>query len=469
MEAGPTWKRLGRDDGLWNTVRRSSLSLFVRRTQHLAKNGGNMSSSIRFLLLFTVFCFVLPASGADKDTLVCGANQERVWVYSSLTSFDVTMKLKCGETVEIIGRLKGFVKVRTLSGQDGYVPDSALPNLPPFEDSNDKLVASNSSTRPLPSRSVVQPVPATTKSATASPKPVATVPVNVTPVSSKPVVPISSANPSDSAHSEANVTVSADASSSPPGSPAKAASSASKTKTALAPAAKEGAETARATSTHSTVTAPDIVLSADLSSTTSTAALAVASSTKPVSHDSGVAHAPLNATARPVSTSADPDEDVDPPPFKTGDNSACQVYFSAYGLSANQYRWFMQNRKKNHPTVCPAPAPALVDFVIIFTHDVDFFSYTMPTTFHTDKNGFSDFTPLVTIDTAAISQSEADKARHHYVWVFHTTRGAFDPAKFSPRRQPLFTKGESNLFGSRAADRTVEDALAFIEGHAATR
>jgi hypothetical protein len=430
-----------------------------------------MSSRIRFLLLFTGLCFVLPASGADKDTVVCGANQERVWVYSSLASFDVAMKLKCGETVEIIGRLKGFVKVRTLSGQDGYVPDSAFPNLPPFEDSNDKLVARNSSTQPLPSRSVVQLVPAATKSATATPKPVATVSVNVTPVSSKPVVPISSANPSDSAHSEANVnvTVSADESSSPPGLPAKAASSVSTPKTAPAPAAKEGAEAAKATPTHPTVTAPDIVLSTNLSSTTSTAAPAVASSTKPVSHDSAVAHAPLNANARPVSASADPDEDVDPPPFNTEDNSACQVYFSAYGLSANQYRWFMQNRKKNHPTVCPAPAPALVDFVIIFTHDVDFFSYTMPTTFHTDKNGFSDFTPLVSIDTGAMSQSDADKARHQYVWVFHTTRGAFDPAKFSPRRRPLFTKGESNLFWSRAADRTVEDALVFIEGHDATR
>jgi len=51
----------------------------------------------------------------------------------------------------------------------------------------------------------------------------------------------------------------------------------------------------------------------------------------------------------------------------------------------------------------------------------------------------------------------------------HTTRGAFDPAKFSSRRHPLFTKGESNFVGSRAADRTVEDALAFIEGHDATR
>jgi hypothetical protein len=93
----------------------------------------------------------------------------------------------------------------------------------------------------------------------------------------------------------------------------------------------------------------------------------------------------------------------------------------------------------------------------------------MPATFHTDKNGFSDFTPLVAINTPAVSQSDADKAHHEYVWVFHTTRGAFDPAKFSSRRHPLFTKSESNSFGFLAADRTVEDALSFIEGHGASR
>jgi hypothetical protein len=445
-----------------------------------------MSSSVRLLLVFAGFWFALPASAADKDTVVCGVNQERVWVYASLTSFDVAIKLKCGETVEIIGRVKGYAKIRAQSGQEGYVPDSAIPNLPPLEDPKDKLFASNFLAESLPSRSAVRPAAATSNSAATPPKPVATVAANVTPIASKPAAPIPSAAPSDSANKEtnsnisasanaavnANGTTSANASSPHPVSPAKSASPASKpakTKTAPAAVAKKGTGAASSTSTHSPVSAPDVVLSTNPSGTTSKAAPTVASRAEPVSNDSGVAHVPAIATTRPVSASADPDEEVDPLPFKTEDYSACQVYFSAYGLSANQYRWFMQNRKKNHPSVCPAPAPGLVDFVIIFTHDVDFFSYTMPATFHTDKNGFSDFTSLVAINTPAVSQSDADKAHHEYVWVFHTTRGAFDPAKFSSRRHPLFAKSESNSFGSRAADRTVEDALSFIEGHGATR
>jgi hypothetical protein len=430
-----------------------------------------MSRRVRFLLLFAGFFFVLPAFAADKDTVVCGVNQERVWGYASLTSFDVAMKLKCGETVEIIGRVKGFVKVRTLNGQDGYVPDSALPNLPPFEDIKGNLVADNSSTHPLQSRSVVHPaVPASTSAAT-PPKTVATVPANLTPIASKPAAPIPSAAPSDRANTEANAnaTVNTNPSSSHPVSQASSASSASKTKTAQGAVAKKGTGAASSTSTHPSVPAPDVVLASNASSTRSNAAPEAPSSANAIKIDSSIPHASVYANMPPVSTTADPDEDVDPPAFKTEDISACQIYFSAYGLSSNQYRWFMQNRKKNHPSVCPAPSPALVDFVIIFTHDVDFFSYTMPTTFHTDSHGFSDFTPLVTINTAAMSQSDADKAHHEYVWVFHTTRGAFDPAKFSSRRHALFTKSESNSFGFRAADRTVEDALSFIEGHGASR
>lgn len=433
-----------------------------------------MNTSIRFLLLFAGFCFVLPASAAAKDSVVCGVNQERVWVYSSLTSFDVAMKLKCGETVEIIGRVKGYVKIRAQSGLEGYVPDSAIPNLPPFVDPNDKVAAGNYPVQTLSSRSAVHPAAATSSSAVAPPKPVAAAPVTVAPPETKLAATISSAAPGDAPHTDtntnadihANATVNADANPPQPVSPAKSASSASKPKTKAVVVAKKGTGTSTGPSTHPPVTAPDVVLSTNPSNTSPRMEPAVASSARPVSND---LHAPSTAATRTVSASTDPDEDLDPPSFKAEDYSSCQVYFSAYGLSANQYRWFVQNRKKNHPSVCPAPAPALVDFVIIFTHDVDFFSYTMPTTFHTDKNGFSDFTPLVTINTPAMSQSDADKAHHEYVWVFHTTRGVFDPAKFSPHRHPLFTKSESNSFGSHAGDRTVEDALGFIEGHGATR
>ncbi|MGC2015873.1 MAG: hypothetical protein WA657_08580, partial [Candidatus Acidiferrales bacterium] len=143
--------------------------------------------------------------------------------------------------------------------------------------------------------------------------------------------------------------------------------------------------------------------------------------------------------------------------------------FSAYGLSPNQYKWLAQNRHKAFPSVCPAPTPAMVDFVVIFTHDVAFYNVTMPDAIHVEQNGFSDWMPLSTVDTALMTPSEADKSHHEYVWVFHTTRGAFDPSKFSSHRRPLYSKSESNTLGSRGGFRTVMDALTFIEQNGTNR
>ncbi len=177
-----------------------------------------------------------------------------------------------------------------------------------------------------------------------------------------------------------------------------------------------------------------------------------------------------NYTQPPVKRAVNPDEDEDSAVNALNNEMAsCTQYFSAYGLSANQYKWLAQNRHKAFPSVCPAPTPALVDFVVIFTHDVAFYNVTMPNAVHTDLNGFSDWTPLTTVDTAVISASDADKSHHEYVWVFHTTRGAFDPSKFSARRRPLYTKTETNTLGSRGGFRTVMDALTFIEQNGTSR
>ena len=151
------------------------------------------------------------------------------------------------------------------------------------------------------------------------------------------------------------------------------------------------------------------------------------------------------------------------------ENAGCTPFFSAYGLSPNQYKWLAQNRKKAFPSVCPAPTPSMVDFVVIFTHDVAFYNATMPTAVHVDHNGFSDWTPMSTVDTALMNQSEANSSHHEYVWVFHTNRGAFDPAKFSPRRKPLFSKGETNMLGSHGGYKTVMDALTYIESNGTNR
>ncbi|MGA9143277.1 MAG: hypothetical protein WB007_05920, partial [Candidatus Acidiferrales bacterium] len=145
-------------------------------------------------------------------------------------------------------------------------------------------------------------------------------------------------------------------------------------------------------------------------------------------------------------------------PENASADPACRTFFSAYGLSPAQFKWIAQNRKKQFSSVCPAPDPSKIDFVIIFTHDVDFFGSTLPSEIHRDHNGFSDFSPMSTIDTALISLSEADKAHREYVWVFKMQRGNFDPTKFSPRRRPQFSKAESH-----APARTVEEAFRYIE------
>ena len=152
------------------------------------------------------------------------------------------------------------------------------------------------------------------------------------------------------------------------------------------------------------------------------------------------------------------DEYPDYQPENASADPACRLFFSAYGISPAQAKWIAQNRKKEFPSICPAPDVARIDYVIIFTHDVDFFGSTLPTPVHTDHNGFSDFSPLTMIDTALVPMSEADKSRHEYVWVFKMQRGNFDPAKFSPRKRPQFTKTESH-----APTRTVEEAFRFIE------
>ena len=71
---------------------------------------------------------------------------------------------------------------------------------------------------------------------------------------------------------------------------------------------------------------------------------------------------------------------------------------------------------------------------MIFTHDVDFFSVTMPTPVHKIE-GFSDFGALTPVDAGLTSASELDKAHHQYAWIFRIAPGTFDPENFYPRRR----------------------------------
>ena len=104
-------------------------------------------SRIRFLLPLAGLWLASPAFATDLAYVKCAANQDRVWVYESLSSFDVEARLKCGDPVEILHRVKGYVKIRTESGVEGYVPDSVFPDLPALPDDADKPAAASAAQR----------------------------------------------------------------------------------------------------------------------------------------------------------------------------------------------------------------------------------------------------------------------------------------------------------------------------------
>ena len=60
---------------------------------------------------------------ANVATLKCNSHRDQISVYDSLNTFGVEAKLKCGEEVEIVGRVQ--------DGVAGYVPEAAFADLPP--------------------------------------------------------------------------------------------------------------------------------------------------------------------------------------------------------------------------------------------------------------------------------------------------------------------------------------------------
>ncbi len=513
---------------------------------------------ILFALL--VVAAVPSAKAGGTVNIKCGPNEDRVWVYESLVDFNVAAKLKCGDPVQIVERVKGYVKIETASGTEGYVLDTSFPKsaLPPapVEKPNDveSAAAAFAARRgvPAPDNSVSTP----SSTHTGAPPTVASAAPAAVVASPAPAVVVKPAAPSQPAP-QTTVTLSAAAPPSEVSEPVRTAPAATMPTTPAAPViaknsgpatsannlvaenmapaapanvayktperapAPQPVPTPAAQPAPVTVAAVSAPRANPAVAVTAPAPAAVVTPTKapavvpvnnpapiaPVSTASVSASAPARSEAseatdassmtiettattatlqpvadatpprapvitvkpavkRPVNPDGDVESEVD---ALNNDTANCTQYFSAYGLSANQYKWLAQNRQKAFPSVCPAPSPAQVDFVVIFTHDVAFYNATMPDAVHTDVNGFSDWTPLTTVDTAQISASDADKSHHEYVWVFHTTRGAFDPAKFSARRRPIYSKAETNMLGSRGGFRTVMDALTFIEQNGTNR
>ena len=340
-----------------------------------------MNRTVRFFLILAgVLIVFLPVGSASANTATvrCVSQQDQISVYDSLSTRGVETKLKCGEEVEIIGRVQDYVRIRAHNGVEGYVHDSLFAALPPIE--NHKDAAAN-----VESVSAVQAQNTNDKKQN----------------SGEPVAP-------SATFAEMNPVT--------------------------APAPKPAAD---ALANHSAAAG------ATSSAATPSAGATVTSAVKPSASSVKLDDPNDMPAAQPENESADP---------------ACQNYFSAYGLAPSQMKWIAQNRKKLFANVCPAPDVSKVDFVIIFTHDVDFFSATMPTPVH-QAEGFSDFKAL---NAELMSVSDADRAHHQYVWIFHFAPGTFDPANFSPRRRYQFAKVESNALGSKAGLKTVEDAFRFV-------
>ena len=456
---------------------------------------------------------VWPAAAfADGAAVKCAPNEERVWLYDSVTSLNVETKLKCGESVEVIGQQSGYVKVRTANGTEGYLPESNLPKLPVGGDASGaqpipgapptlasdaraaaarRAAAADSSNAAAsaavaPMRANVEVSPGAVN---ASPAMQAKTVAAVAAASAQPAAPTGSVKTiSNTTTASATTTTSSGAVTPAAAIPASAHSSTaaahakpkaaakSATTTTVTTSAKTPSGNPAGSSNPSAPSAPRPATSAPLHVAAATPApkapsaqpAAVVATDIYVGGPANSGSAPKAAANAPkvrtvAETSDDDDDSYLTRPKNESDDPSCQTYFSGYGLSPGQFKWLEDNRVKKYPSVCPAASPAMVDYVIIFTHDVDFFNYTMPAPVHYEAGGFSDWTPVLQYDTSVVSHSDIDKSRREYVWVFHVKRGAFDPNKFSPHRRFQYTKSESKY------SRTVEDAFEFIGGQGGER
>jgi hypothetical protein len=420
--------------------------------EFLSLRGRTQRAVVKLCVYLTPLFVVVaawPAAASDFDTLKCSVNQDRVWVYNSLASFDVEAKVPCGEKVEIVSRVKGYVRIQTASGTEGYVPDSVFPDLPPLDDDKDKLGEHNATS--------LAAVAAKVRPSAAAP---------VSPTASESVsLPVMVEHPAEIAQIPVDKRQVA------------AGHAARPAKTAEIGAAplKSDKPLSANTATAAKQTAPLPITSSDVAPIARTDSISVLPVSGPPFQPATIAASVSAASpSRPaeivavksVVATPESDEYPDAQPENESADPACRVFFSAYGLGATQFKWFAENRRKQFANICPAPNLASVDFVILFTHDSDSYNSAMPTPVHMDRSGFSDFNPLTPVDPALMSLQDADKAHYTLAWVFRLKRGTFDPEKFSPRRRPQFSTASK---GSRASVRAAEDALNFIEQQPANR
>jgi hypothetical protein len=379
------------------------------------------------ILIFSTLglSFFTTSAWANPATLKCNSNHDQVWVYDSLNSFNVDAKLKCGQGVDIIERVPNYVKIRAQNGVEGYVPDAAVAGLPAFQPYRDSAHDVGLAAKQVQAVEVAK--------AAAHVASLAPPDVNYSKISPASVSGTSYSAVAPGTKNLASISMAT----TPALGALKPVSAASPAKPAVSPAPAA----APVASISSAISAPPPA--------------------KQAAESSEIAAPQPAKTPSPSAMNSDSVSDFATPVEQS--NTSCQAYFSAYGLTPSQTKWIARNREKAFSQICPAPDPSQVDFVMIFTHDVDFFSGTMPDPVH--KSGsFSDFTPMTSMDTALIPQSQADNARREYVWIFQFEKGTFDPAGFSAKRSYQYSKMETGSLGSKAGVKTIEDAFRFVAG-----
>lgn len=89
----------------------------------------------KFLLAPAVLLVAsLNALGQDANKVgyvYCATGNQYVYLYDSLSRFNVLANVKCGERLDILGSENGYVMVRTADGKQGYVPLAAITSTPP--------------------------------------------------------------------------------------------------------------------------------------------------------------------------------------------------------------------------------------------------------------------------------------------------------------------------------------------------
>src|SRR5438132_13670684 len=88
----------------------------------------------RVLITVGILCFLSAARAKADDAVYayCSLGEGYVFLYDSLTGFQVLANLKCGEKVTVVdARDKDRMRVRTADGKEGYVLKSSITAPPP--------------------------------------------------------------------------------------------------------------------------------------------------------------------------------------------------------------------------------------------------------------------------------------------------------------------------------------------------